>query len=289
MKELELSKTDPGIRKMLEGLYLDEDRKASFHRFCVSQEFKTMLDEIIRHAGCDWNVRICEIGAGHGFLAMALAKEGFHQVSILEPSQEWMTGTGFIVDMAKTYGVRIWNDLESWYESDELYDIIITKACVHHFDNACKVAAEIKCKINDNGKWLMFDESFANSPKELYSSLTSHPHVYKYGQYEWPYSAKLYVEFMRLAGYRLEEVIPFRYKNNHIARNVSDEVKFSKPVTMMSRVLVRLKLTVSAFAIEALIDHCVGIGTKMRLFTKPQLLVFRAQKIDYPVCSRNNV
>ena len=170
-KETELSKTNPEIKDMLEALYLDEDRESSFQRFCASKEFKILFNEIARHAGYDWNAKICEIGAGPGFLAVALAKSGFKNVSMLEPNNEWITGTGFISNSAHKYGVHVWNALDDWYESDELYDLIITKACVHHFENVSKVAAEIRCKMCGDGKWLMFDEYFANSAEEFYSAL----------------------------------------------------------------------------------------------------------------------
>lgn len=281
-KEVELSKTNRNIKTLLEALYLEEDRELSFQRYCASQGFKILFNEIARHVGCDWNAKICEVGAGPGFLAVALAKSGFKNVSMLEPNHEWITGTGFIANTAQKYGVKIWNDLDNWYDSDELYDLIITKACVHHFGNVSKVAAEIRCKIGSEGKWLMFDEYFANSAEELYSALVDHAHVIKYGQYEWPYSAALYVELMQLVGYKLIEVLPNRYENNYIARNISSNAKLTKIVTVMSKILIKFKMTVIAFKIEKVFDKCLGINRKLRLFTLPQLLVFKPKRIVFP-------
>jgi 2-polyprenyl-3-methyl-5-hydroxy-6-metoxy-1,4-benzoquinol methylase len=268
-KEIILSKTDKNTKILLESFYLEEDRNLSFERFCSSNEFKVMLSEIIRHSNNNLNVKICEIGAGPGFFAVALAKEGFNNVSILEPNSEWITGTGFIAIAAKKYGVRIWNSIDSWYESDELYDLIITKACVHHFNNVCKVAAEIRCKITNNGKWLMFDEFFANSTEELYSQLINHAHAFKYGQYEWPYSTSLYIKLMQFAGYKIKEIIPMKYKNNYMIRNVSYKLRY-------------MRFTVLAFAIENFIIDIVGKYLKLRLFTTPQLMVFGLKKMNLP-------
>jgi 2-polyprenyl-3-methyl-5-hydroxy-6-metoxy-1,4-benzoquinol methylase len=281
-KETILSKTDPNIKELLEVLYLEEDRESSFERFCSGNEFKTMFDEIIRHANINLNVKICEVGAGPGFFAVALAKAGFKNVSILEPNNEWITGTGFIANEAKKYGVRIWNSLDSWYESDELYDLIITKACVHHFDNVCKVAAEIRCKISNNGKWLMFDEFFANSTKELYFQLINHPHASKYGQYEWPYSASLYIQLMQLAGYEIQEIIPMKYKNNYMIRNISFKFRLAGPFTTITNILRYMRLTVLAFSIEKFIINIIGHKINLRLFTSPQLMVFALKKMDFP-------
>jgi hypothetical protein len=282
-KETELSKTNPNVKSSLEALYLEEDRESSFQRFCASQEFKILFNEISRHVGYDWNAKICEIGAGPGFLAVALAKAGFKNVNILEPNNAWITGTGFISNAARKYCVHVWNSLDDWYESDELYDLIITKACVHHFDNISKVAAEIRCKICSDGKWLMFDEYFANSAEDLYSALMDHLHVVKYGQYEWPYSASLYVELLKLVGYKLVEVLPHRYENNYINRNISSKVRLTKTVTVISKILIKFDMTVFAFKIENYICNCINANKRFRLFTFPQLLVFRLNKIEFPL------
>ena len=279
-KETALSKTNPDVKTILNALYLDEDRELSFQRYCASHEFKILFNEIARNIGGNRNAKICEIGAGPGFLAAALAKSGFKNISILEPNSAWTTGTGFIASSGHKYGVHVWNSLNDWYASDELYDLIITRACVHHFDNVSKVAAEIRCKINSDGRWLMFDEYFANTPEELYAALATHAHVVKYGQYEWPYSASLYVELMSLVGFKLIEVLPNRYENNYIARNISNDVRFTKIVTIASKILVRLKMTVFAFRIEKFIYSF--FNPKRRFFTLPQLFVFKLSKIIYP-------
>ena len=107
----------------------------------MSRELRAYVAEIRRHVGPD--ARICEIGAGHGFLAAGLARLGFRHVDILEPNTTWTSGTGFVASRARELGVRIGNDIDAWYAADDTYDLVITRACVHHFDNVQKVAAEI--------------------------------------------------------------------------------------------------------------------------------------------------
>lgn len=281
-KEIERAKTDANTQNLLEAIYLEEDREASFKRFLESQEYKTLFNEILQQTGGNLDAKICEVGAGPGFLGVALTKSGFKNVCMLEPNGEWITGTGFISNIAKQYGVSIWNDLNKWYDSDELYDFIITKACVHHFGNVSKVASEIRCKLKHDGKWLMFDEYFANTAEDLYLALAEHSHVVKYGQYEWPYSAALYVDMVQLVGYKLDEVLPTRYENNYIARNTLEKVRLSKLVTKLTKVLIKLRLTVLIFNLERVIDKYFGISRRFRLFTFPQLLVFKQSKIVFP-------
>lgn len=287
-KEIERAKSEPQVQALLEAIYLEEDRSASFRRFCKSPEFGAILNHICRITRGEKNLKICEVGSGPGFLAVALAMHGFTNVSMLEPSNEWITGTGFILSTAIKNNVKVWNDLNKWYESDELYDIIITKACVHHFGNPSKAAAEIRCKMQEEGKWLMFDEYFANTPEDLYAALVDHAHVVKYGQYEWPYPARMYVDLLRMVGFKLEEVIPFRYGNNYLVRNFDGKVRLSKPVTFMTGLLLEAKLTAMALSVEAMIDKCFGLHRKVRLFTLPQLLVFKLRGVELPAVNLDN-
>lgn len=282
-KESDLAKADPQVRKLLEAIYLDENRELSFQRYCESEEFKINLAMVARHVNNNSDAKICEIGAGPGFLALALRMSGFKNVSVLEPNNEWTTGTGFITSTANKYGLRIWNDLDEWYESEELYDCIITKACVHHFQNVSKVAAEIRCKIRDDGIWLMFDEFFANSADELYAGLAGHAHVVKYSQYEWPYPASIYLDLMRTVGFKPSEIIPFRYKNNYLIRNVrGSKTKFQAIVTAITNMLIKFNLTILVFEIENVFFKTFKVNSKFRLFTFPQMMAFRLNKIIYP-------
>jgi len=286
--EITLSKEDPATKEVLDAIYLDEDRAASFERFCKSGEFHALRKQILRRTKGDLNASICEVGAGPGFLAVALAQSGFTNICMLEPNGEWHTGTGFIRPLAEAQGVRIWNDLDAWYDSDTAYDFIITKACVHHFTNVSKVAAEIACKLRDGGQWLMFDEFFANTTKDFYLALRDHSHAIKYGQYEWPYAAGMYVDFLKLVGFSFLEAIPNRYDNNYISRNVSGTVKLSKAVTALANILVRVQMTTVFFHLERMLGDTLDIDGRFRFFTKPQLLVFRRNSAALPELATPN-
>lgn len=281
--EIQLAKENAQIQEVLDAIYLDEDRAASFERFCTSGEFKAIREQVLRRTKGNLDAKICEVGAGPGFLAVALAKSGFTNVCLLEPNGEWLTGTGFIQSIAEQIGVRVWNDLDAWYDSDEMYDFIITKACVHHFSNVSKVAAEISCKLVVGGEWLMLDEFFANTTKDFYSALLNHSHAIKYGQYEWPYAAGMYVDFLQLVGLRLIEAIPNRYGNNYISRNVAGKVRLSSTVTVISKILIKFKITAAFFRLERLLGDLLHVDGRFRLFTRPQLLVFVRQPGVLPV------
>lgn len=286
--EIALAKEDPTTKEVLDAIYLDEDRAASFERFCKSGEFKAIRQQVLRRTKGNLNASICEVGAGPGFLAVALAQSGFTDICMLEPNGEWHTGTGFIRPLAEALGVRIWNDLDAWYDSDTAYDVIITKACVHHFTNVSKVAAELACKLRDGGEWLMFDEFFANTTRDFYLALRDHSHAIKYGQYEWPYAAGMYVDLLTLVGFGFIEAIPNRYDNNYISRNVSGSVKLSKTVTALTNMLLRARVTTLFFHIERMLGDALQVDGRFRFFTKPQLLVFRRHSTALPEMANSN-
>lgn len=287
--EILQAKNSPEIDQMLRSIYLDENRSESYERFKKSQEFQAHRSEILRRTGGNLDAKICEIGAGPGFLGVALAESGFTNVCMLEPNGEWITGTGFIEPLANQLGVKIWNDIDAWYDSSETYDYIISKACVHHFQNISKTAAEISCKLKSGGEWLMFDEFFANTTEDLYAALHEHSHAIKYGQYEWPYSAGLYVDMLELVGYRLIEVLPHRYHNNYLTRNVVEKIRLTRLVTSITKLLLRLGITVLAFRVERFLFDSVGLRNRFRIFTRPQLLVFRCQSENMPVIDKPKV
>lgn len=124
----------------------------------------------------------------------------------------------------------------------------------------------------------MFDEFFANTAVDLYTALLEHLHVIKYGQYEWPYSTELYVKLLKLVGFEVNEILPRRYKNNYISRNISGPVKFTSIITPITSILIKLRLTVFILKFEILIDNILGLKKQIRLFTLPQLLVFKVNK-----------
>lgn len=273
LTEQKLAENDPHIKTLLEACYLDAQREKSFERFLHSKEFQVILEELRRHCLPNKNLSICEIGAGSGFLAAALARSGYQNVDLLEPNGHWNSGTGFIRSFIPEISGHIWNDLDAWYDSPKLYDIVITNNCVHHFDNVCKVAAEISCKMNPEAKWLMFDEQLANSSRELNELLTTHPHARKYGQFEWAYSGSLYVDLIRLAGFKLIYALPNRYCNNSIFGNLNTTIRFSGIVTAITKLLIALHVTVLAYEIERFLHYYLKM--KLNLFMKPQLLVFQ--------------
>ncbi|WP_298380436.1 methyltransferase domain-containing protein [Azospirillum sp.] len=266
--------TDPAIRMLLDSIYLEPDRERAFSRFLNGLEFRT-IRKLLGLFNVGPENGVCEIGGGPGFLAWALAQSGWGRMNLLEPNPHTVTGTGYLRSRPDGAGVTVHNDLDAWHAGAERYDIVLTKNCIHHFKNIAQAAASIRQKMNDGGRWFAFREWFADTPKELYAQIASHPYCQPYGLYEWPYPSWHYAEAIEIAGFKLEAVIPAVYANNSLGLYQEDEGDETvRGVTaQIDGLLVNDRAaTVRAFWEEMLRNRFQG-GTH-RLFTRPQVFVF---------------
>jgi hypothetical protein len=195
---------DESIAALLHSIYLLPDRAADFERFATSNEFATIL-RLLQTFGATPNLRLIEIGGGSGLLTWALHQAGY-SIDLLEPSALWNTGTGYLRSRADIQGIEIINDHLAWHATSVRYDGLITKNCIHHFQNISQVAAGLRQKLATGGKWFAIREQFVDTPKELGEAIARHPYCQKFGIYEWFYPAHLYVESIELTGFRLDAV-----------------------------------------------------------------------------------
>lgn len=275
----ELSRTDAGIRRMMESIYLEADRNAAFDRFQASFEFRTIL-KLFDIFKVDRRALTCEIGGGPGFLAWAMAQSGFAAMHLLELNTRPITGTGYLRGRPDAGSVTIHDDLATWHAGTDRFALIVTKNCIHHFKNISQAAAAIRQKLTPGARWFAFREWFAETPRELYDQLAGHPFSQTYGLYEWPYPAWHYVEAIEIAGFKLKGIVPLGYANNTLCtfqENTGgpeaaafdqkvDEILTSNP-----------EATAAAFWDEVLKNRFQNGAT--RLFSRPQALVFEVAPI----------
>lgn len=271
---------DPAVKRLLDSIFLETDRAASFARFGTSYEFRTIL-ALLDTFRVDRAKPACEIGGGPGFLSWAMAQAGFGDVHLLEPNSRHITGTGYLRTRADAQVITIHNDLAAWHATGKKFDLIVTKNCIHHFKNISQAAATIRQKMTPNGQWFAFREWFAESPRELYDQLAGHPFSQLYGLYEWPYPAWHYVEAIELAGFKLKAVVPLGYANNTLS--VFQEDPGSIDVQDLTRQIdgilrVTPQLTVDQFWQEVLKNRFQGGNA--RFFSRPQALVFSVAQIS---------
>ena len=274
-REQKLAESDPERRARLESIYAEKDRGRAFERFAASRELAA-IEKLLKAIPAGPDTRIVELGGGAGFLSWALQSKGYASVDLVEPNGHWTTGTGYL-ESRSDHSVRVWNDLDEWYRSNETYDLVVTRNCVHHFPPLPYVAACVRSKLRRNGAWLMLREAFTDGYEETIRRVASHPYATRYGLYEFFFNPEYYVQGMREGGFRLEAVIPGRYEGGVLETFAENKVP-TLPARILTRVvdemLARRKgLTRIAYEAELLIGK-VASRTPRR-FSRPPALLFR--------------
>lgn len=200
---------DASARFILESCYLEEDRAGAFGRFHRSREMAAVR-RLMRIFSVDLMHGVVEVGGGPGFLAQVLAREGASSVALLEPNGEAVTGTGYL-QAHRPDNLTLWNDIGAWHADPARYGLVVTRNCIHHFQNISLVAATLRQKLVDGAMWFATREWYADTSRDLYQQLKAHPLSQRFGLYEWPYPARHYVEAIEIAGFELLAVVPASY------------------------------------------------------------------------------
>lgn len=262
------------INDVLKSIYLNEDRAESFNRFLNSREFH-YIKHLLSVLGVKPLERICEVGGGAGYLSWALHQTGYQYMTLFEPNPSKISGVAHLKSLPEAANIHIYSDLHEWHSNKAQYDVILTKACLHHFGNISQVAASIRQKMPIGGRWIALREQFSDTPQELAVLLRDHDYCQKHNLYEWGYTAAMYVEALELVGLRLTAIVPSFYANDCIGTNLEN------PDTEES-----LKFTAE---IDGLLQHSPDVtverfweehyarykSNKVPLqYTRPQVMVF---------------
>ncbi len=273
--EIERARSDQEARQVLEANFLDEDRNAAFERFRRSFEFER-LRRLLESLGVGPQSRLCEIGAGGGWLAWALHVSGLARVDILEPNRHRVTGTAYLKSRSDAAGIRIFDDLTAWYDDAARYDLVLTRNCVHHFRGLGSIAAAVRGKLDRRGSWLMLREWYAERPGEVYELLRQHPYARRHGLYEFPHSVTRYVDSVEGVGFALSAVVPARYANGALGDCAASAGGWPirAATLLLDQALLRVPwLTVMAHRLERPFRRL--LPPKLRLFSRPQAMLFR--------------
>jgi 2-polyprenyl-3-methyl-5-hydroxy-6-metoxy-1,4-benzoquinol methylase len=270
---------DEGAAALLAAIYYDADRAASFERYYQSRDFEATV-HLLDLFGISPQARIIEVGAGPGFLASALNRRNY-RIEILEPSRHWNSGTGYLRTRESDRNIAIHSDHVAWHAAAAPYDLILTKNCLHHFQNITQVAVSLRQKLKPGGWWIAIREWFADDARELAAAVARHPFRLRNPKiYEWPYPAHHYAESLELAGLRLHAVVPAGYANNCLGA-FSEEPGSRENAAFTAKIdrllAKRPERTVDEFWREVKKNRFEG-GT-CRTFTRPQVMVFRKDRV----------
>jgi hypothetical protein len=229
--------------------------------------------------GVDGGARVCEVGGGSGFLSWALHTSGFAHVDLVEPSEAFVTGTGYLRTRADARGIRVWNDLGAFHADPGRYDLLLTRNCVHHFQNIAFAAACLRGKLVPGGRWLMVREWYAETPRQVYAALREHPYALRYGLFEFPYSVRHYVSCVTAVGFTLGAVVPGRYGGGALETYAATEGgTLARAWTVLADAVLRAapRLTVAAYLAELPLRR---LPPRLRFFTRPAALLFRRAEV----------
>jgi 2-polyprenyl-3-methyl-5-hydroxy-6-metoxy-1,4-benzoquinol methylase len=269
------AKLDLTLHQLLLSIYLESDRDLAFNRFLGTSELKTIL-KIFKIFKLESHIKLCEIGGGPGFLAWALSKSGYCQTDLVEPNSLYNTGTGYLSSREDSNFINIYNELEEWLSDVKKYDVVVTKNCIHHFQNISLMASLIRKKMKPGAFWFSFREWFADTAEELYALLAQHPFCQKFDLYEWPYPSHHYVDAIEIAGFKLEAVIPLGYANNCLS-TYSEEISPPQNEIFTNEIDIKLTQnpveTVNSFWSEIKVNKFYN--GNLRFYSRPQMLLFR--------------
>ncbi|MBG0797717.1 class I SAM-dependent methyltransferase [Methylocystis sp. L43] len=278
------AKSDPELASTLKSALLEENAQSSLEFFRESRVPAAVIWLLDRY-GLEKESNIVDVGCGRGHGAYALYKNGFSNVSAMDPNPNLTTGTGHLAQL-NDHKIRIINDLSSWRKLNSVFDAAISTATVHHWGHIPHISIDLRRTLKPGAYWFMLTEYFANDSAEFFTLLNSHPLAPRYKTYEWPYPAAAYADLIQSVGFALVDVVPLHYKGNAFYMNDLprdarfDQEKFDRKVDQL---LDTKGATVNSFWNE--VDDFRRRKSRSRaplydlyarrFFTNPQVMVFR--------------
>jgi 2-polyprenyl-3-methyl-5-hydroxy-6-metoxy-1,4-benzoquinol methylase len=278
------ARSDKLLADTLRKACLQEDVAASFD-FYLTSRVPAAIIELLKLFGIGRESALVDVGCGRGHAAYALHRNGFTNITAMDPNSRYSTGTAYLAALPHQ-PIRIINSIAEWRGIKSQFDAAVSTSTVHHWSHIPHGAIDLRRTLKPGGYWFMITEYFANNPAEFVSLLNDHPLAKRYGTYEWPYPASAYVDLIESVGLGLAAVIPLHYADNRFyqvalpAPQRFDAAKFTRKVDKLLR---KPGATVNEFwdEVDAFRsprppegDPAYNLYAK-RFYTNPQVLVFQ--------------
>jgi 2-polyprenyl-3-methyl-5-hydroxy-6-metoxy-1,4-benzoquinol methylase len=195
-------RADPRYATLIEDSYLTPDVAASARRFCVSDEFLSVLDLVGGVAG----KRVLDVGSGNGIAAFSFASEGA-TVLALEPNLSSDFGAGAIRKVTASLSVQaVAGTGESIPLRDHSIDIVYGRQVLHHARELRAFVGECSRVLRHDGVFIATREHVVDDAAQLRQFLAKHA-VHQLAGGEHAYSLATYVEAIVAAGFAAPQVI----------------------------------------------------------------------------------
>jgi len=198
-------RTQPEFKYLVDKAYFEEDLSLNVERFKQSEEFIETLKLLKQYQP---NAKtVLDIGSGNGISAVALALQGYDVVTI-EPDSSDTIGAGAIRKLKEHYNLINLEIYEAYAEelqlSNESFDIVYTRQCMHHAYDLDKFVAEASRVTKKNGLFITIRDHVIFNQKDKEWFLENHPLQKFYGG-ENAFQRIEYRKAMQNAGLKIEE------------------------------------------------------------------------------------
>lgn len=218
-------RTLPEYKFLVEKAYFEENLPLNVERFIKSEEFAETLNILKSHHPVVES--ILDLGAGNGISSIAFALQGY-QVTAVEPDKSETIGAGAISKLKEHYKLNNLEIFEVFAEeipfSDESFDIVYARQCMHHARNLEKFVAEASRVLKKGGLFITVRDHVVFDPKDKEWFLEIHPLQKFYGG-ENAFSPEEYKIAMKKAGLEvLQEIKHFDSVINYFP-STKDEIE----------------------------------------------------------------
>lgn len=200
-------RTQPEYNDLVKFAYFEEDLSLNVERFKSSEEFietKMLIEEFMPLAT---SVRLLDIGSGNGITSVAFAIEGLH-VDSVEPDPSLTIGAGAIEKLKEQYHLSNLSVHKAYAEdlkfSDNSFDIVYTRQCMHHAHNLSRFLKECYRVLKKGGGLITIRDHVITDEEDKKWFLQNHPLQKFYGG-ENAFTADEYKSAMRNAGFSIKK------------------------------------------------------------------------------------
>lgn len=195
-------RADPEMRGFVDKNYFDEDLSSAAARYTASEEYARVLRLTARYA--PQGATVLDIGAGRGMTSLALARSGYHVVSIDEDGSPLVGITALAQHLIATPQPAISPVRGSILDlpfPNNLFDVVFCRSVLHHLTDLGVGLKEVYRVLKPGGIFVACNEHLLSMFSDGVRFRRSHPAV-RHGVDERAYPAWKYARTCRDAGLR---------------------------------------------------------------------------------------
>ena len=147
-------RNQPDCASLVHGAYYDDPLLEAAERYRNSEEWFSIRNFLPK------NGKVLDVGAGRGIASYAFARDGF-EVIALEPDESKIVGAEAIRNLAAdaSLPIMIVKDFsEKLPFEDDSFDIIFSRAVLHHMSDLKLACREISRVLRPGGRFLAIRE-----------------------------------------------------------------------------------------------------------------------------------